>query len=244
MTSVFFDLVGTLIGARGSIGTQYAQVAARFGITAAPDALDRVFGQVLSRFPAFALPDPADPDLAARAKEAWRAIVGAVFEDAGYGFARRSASFGAYFEALFTHFATRDAWTAFPDVQPALDRLRRAGHRLGLISNFDSRVFPLLDQLGLAASFTSVTIPALAGAAKPQPAIFHHALAAHAVAPADAVYVGDSLTEDVIPARDAGMTAILIDRDGRGSATPGEVRVRSLEELDGLLKRAAARTRR
>jgi putative hydrolase of the HAD superfamily len=162
VVSVFFDLVGTLIKAQSSIGAQYAGVARRFGIEADPNALDRVFSAVLARSPTFALPDPAEPDLARREKQAWRAIVRMVFVEAGYGWVPRSASFSEYFEALFAHFATCDAWVLYPDVIPALEELRRAGHRIGLISNFDSRVFPLLDRLGLASTLTSVTIPALA----------------------------------------------------------------------------------
>ena len=49
--------------------------------------------------------------------------------------------------------------------------------------------------------------PIPGGAAKPDPAIFRHALAAHTITPADAVYVGDSVVEDILPARAAGMAA-------------------------------------
>jgi putative hydrolase of the HAD superfamily len=244
VASVFFDLVGTLIGARGSIGTQYAEVAGQFGIEADSRALDRVFPGVLSRFPTFALPDPADPDVAGREKQAWHVIVGTVFEEAGYGSMRGSASFSEYFEALFAHFATPDAWIIYPDVRPALEALRDAGHPLGLISNFDNRVFPLFDRLGLAAMFSSVTIPALAGAVKPDPRIFNHALRAHRIVAAEAAYVGDSIADDVLPARAAGMTAILIDRDGRSPAVAGVPRVHSLADLESLLRPAAARTPR
>jgi len=233
VTSVFFDLVGTLIEARGSIGTQYADVARRFGIKADAEALDRVLGTVLSRSPTFALPDPTEPDLASRERRAWRAIVGTAFAEAGYGEALASPSFREYFEALFAHFATRDAWMVYPDVIPALEELRRGGHRIGLISNFDNRVFPLLDRLGLA--FASVTIPALAGAAKPDPTIFRHALAVNGIAAGEALFVGDSVAEDILPARAAGLAVILIDRHGSSQAPEGVPRVPSLVELANLV---------
>lgn len=234
-TVIFFDLVNTLIRPRSSIGTQYAAIARGFGIDADPRALDRVFRRVLDGSTTFALPDSAGADLPRREKRAWRAIVEDIFRAATGAEAPRSTAFDDYFEALFNHFTTRDAWDLYRDVVPSLAGLKRAGHHVGLISNFDSRIFPLLDHLGLTLLFDSVTIPALAGAAKPDPAIFHHALAVHGAVAAEAVYVGDSMAEDVLPARSLGMEAILIDRGGRCPAVPGVPRIRSLARLSRLL---------
>ncbi len=230
---VFFDLVGTLIQARASIGTQYAALAARFGLDADGVAIDRVFPGVLARSRTYALRDPGGAELPDLEKRAWRGIVEAVFREAGFGGAVASPAFDVYFGRLFDHFATRDAWALYPDVVPALAGLRRAGKNLGLISNFDSRVFPLLDRLGIATALDSVTIPAIAGAAKPDPAIFRHALDAHGATAAEAAYVGDSTSDDLLPAQALGMAAILIDREGIGQAPPGVTRIRSLSELVG-----------
>jgi putative hydrolase of the HAD superfamily len=232
---VFFDVVGTLIRARSSIGAQYASIARRFGIHADARALDRVFSTVLAQAATYAFPDPAESDMTAREKRAWRAIVETVFAKAGFTDALGSASFDEYFEALFDHFATRDAWVVYPDVVQSLEELRIAGLRIGLISNFDSRIFSLLDRLGLASAFTTVTIPAVACAAKPDPLIFHYALAAQGISADEALYVGDSVAEDIIPARAAGLAAVLIDR-GRGHAhADGMIRIASLNGLCRLV---------
>ena len=53
------------------------------------------------------------------------------------------------------------------------------------------------------------------GRVKPHPTIFLAALDALAVAPAEAVMVGDSLEEDYEGARALGMRAILVDRENR-----------------------------
>ncbi len=232
---VFFDLVGTLIQARSSIGTQYAAFAARFGLEADAAAIDRVFPAVLARSRTFALHDPRGEELSTLERRAWREIVQAVFREAGLVEAANSPIFDEYFAGLFDHFATRDAWALYPDVTPALAALKRAGRGVGLISNFDSRVFPLLDRLGIAAALDSVTIPAIAGAAKPDAAIFRHALATHGAAPADAAYVGDSAFDDLLPAQALGMAAFLIDREGKRTAPPGVMRVGSLSDIPGRL---------
>ena len=227
----FFDLVGTLVRPRAAIGTQYAAIAARFVIDADAKALNRAFPGVLARSRPFALPGPGGADLLSLEKRAWRAIVEEVFREAGLATSTESPNFNAYFDHLFDHFATRAAWDLYPDVVPALAALKGAGLRVGLVSNFDSRVYPLLERLGIAAAFDSVTIPANAGAAKPDPAIFRRALGANNATAEEAAYVGDSVEHDLIPAKALGMAAILIDRSGRRRAPAGVRRIRSLAAL-------------
>ena len=62
--------------------------------------------------------------------------------------------------------------------------------------------------------FDSVTISSLAGSAKPAPQIFQHALDQHVVGPEEAVHVGDDLREDFEGATNAGLSGVLLDRDG------------------------------
>jgi FMN phosphatase YigB (HAD superfamily) len=89
---VFFDLVGTLIRARSSIGAQCAAIARRFGIHVDARALDRVFRTELAQAATYALPIRRS-DMTAREKRAWRAIVETVFAKAGFSDATGSASF-------------------------------------------------------------------------------------------------------------------------------------------------------
>jgi len=105
---------------------------------------------------------------------------------------------------------------------------------LGIISNFDSRLFVVLRGLGIAEYFQTVTISSLAHAAKPSGRIFTQALEKHAVEPEDAVHVGDSLDEDVKGAQQAGLTGILVEREP-GSATQDVQTIRTLQELSSLL---------
>ena len=101
----------------------------------------------------------------------------------------------------------------FEDVLPVLEELRRAGLRIAVVSNGirDLNAFVTHHRLDVDAIVDSRSH----GRVKPHPTIFQAALAALAVAPADAVMVGDSLEEDVEGARALGMRAILIDREDR-----------------------------
>jgi HAD superfamily hydrolase (TIGR01509 family) len=122
-----------------------------------------------------------------------------------------------------------------PGTREALDRLRAAGLRLGVVSNSDGRVEEALVAAGIRDRFDVVLDSALVGVEKPDPAIFRAALTTLGVAPNEVVYVGDLYDVDVVGARAAGIEAVLLVPD---AAAPGPEcrRVESLVALvDDLL---------
>jgi HAD superfamily hydrolase (TIGR01549 family) len=105
----------------------------------------------------------------------------------------------------------RHLWSAVAaDAVDALARLRRAGLRLGVVSNSDGRVEEALEAAGLRDFFDVVVDSTHAGVEKPDPTIFRAALDALGVAPAEALYVGDLYEVDVIGANAAGIPAVLL----------------------------------
>jgi putative hydrolase of the HAD superfamily len=110
-------------------------------------------------------------------------------------------------------------------VPRALDRLRRAGLRRVVVSNWDVSLHGVLCRTGLRRLLSGAITSAELGAGKPSPAPFRHALTLAGVPARDAVMVGNSVAEDVEGARAAGVEAILLVRDG---AAPGR------GELDGV----------
>jgi putative hydrolase of the HAD superfamily len=101
----------------------------------------------------------------------------------------------------------------FEDVLPVFEELRRAGLRIGVVSNGirDLTEFVAHHRLDVDAIVDSRSH----GRVKPHPTIFEATLVALGVAAEDAVMVGDSLEEDIEGARALGMRAILIDREER-----------------------------
>jgi putative hydrolase of the HAD superfamily len=136
-----------------------------------------------------------------------------------------------FFAALYQHFALPEAWRVFDDVLPALETLSARGHKLGVVSNWDERLRPLLGRLGLDRFFSEVIISCEVGAAKPDSRIFRAAAEKLAVAPGAILHVGDSLEADVLGARKAGWKAIELRRAGEEARerTPGVIS--SLREL-------------
>jgi putative hydrolase of the HAD superfamily len=148
----------------------------------------------------------------------WRRFVSAVFSELGGGdLPERLLS------ELVRHFQDGSKWKAFPEVFGVLERLRTAGYRLLIVSNWDSSLPLLLSDLGLAKYFDAVVVSALVGASKPSSQIFAQALQLAGVSAEAVLHVGDSRDEDYEGARAAGLHALLLDRSGRAGTTVDEV---------------------
>jgi len=209
-SAVFFDAGGTLIRPRASVGEIYAGLAREFGVVADAAELERGFRTAFAEAPPLAFPGVAAGELLAREQNWWRAIVRAAF--AAHWF----ADFEAYFRTVYAEFARAEVWEVYDDVFATLETLRARGITLGVISNFDQRLLPLLHDLRLEPYFASATFSSRAGFAKPDARIFAHALHRHGIAPAAALHIGDSEREDVAGARAAGLRALLVRSDGSG----------------------------
>jgi putative hydrolase of the HAD superfamily len=105
---------------------------------------------------------------------------------------------------------------AYPDVLPALSELREGGRRLVAVSNWDCSLPAVLERCGLGELLDGAVSSAVAGARKPDPAIFGPALELAGCGPDEALHVGDTPEEDVAGALAAGIRPLLIDRTGNG----------------------------
>ena len=240
--AVFFDLVGTLIRPRQPVGQQYAAVARRFGAEMDEVALEAAFHKAMREAPALEPAGTGRGDLQATAaaeRRWWEQLVRGVVGACGAPALERPAVFQEYFDELYEHFTTANAWVVYDDTPRALDGLAAAGIGAGLITNYDTRVYRVLDGLGLSSRLDPVTIPAVAGVSKPDGRIFAHALGQAGLAPAEALHVGDSLHDDYEGATAAGMAALLLDRDGRHRGAGGLRRIGRLGELFEAMRQGA-----
>jgi putative hydrolase of the HAD superfamily len=207
--AVFFDAAGTLFEAREPIGRTYAGVARQFGLDAREDAVDASFRHAFGAAPGLAFgPGHGHDELRRLEREWWRHRVGETFAPLG-----KFPDFDGYFDALFAHFADPGHWMADLEAAPVLQRLKNDGLKLGVISNFDFRLYRILEGLDLSRYFDSITISSEAGYAKPRREVYDAALARAGVAARDAMHVGDSEHLDFAPAAALGMAAVLVDRE-------------------------------
>lgn len=202
--AVLFDAVGTLIHLREPVGATYARLAGAGDAEALQDA----FVAALRRRAPMVFPDLSGDALRAAERRWWQEVVEATFAGAA------AALPAGAFERLWQHYAGAAAWQAAPGAHAVLDGLRRRGLKTGMVSNFDHRLPAVLTALDLAARLDVVVLPADAGAAKPDPRIFHLALARLNVAPHEALYIGDDAEDDIAGATAAGLRAIDATKDG------------------------------
>jgi putative hydrolase of the HAD superfamily len=226
---VFFDAAGTLFDARQPVGTTYARLAREFGLDASDAAVTAGFRRAFTNSPELAFgKGHSEAQLQSLERAWWKEVVARTFEGLG-DFPR----FDDFFEALFGFFADPTHWVVDPEASGALHRLKEQGLQLGVISNFDSRLYQILDALELKPHFDSITISSRAGCAKPRRELFEAALAKHGLRPGEALHVGDSVRLDFEAAAAVGMSAALLDAGLAGpvSIEDRRARIRSLAYL-------------
>jgi putative hydrolase of the HAD superfamily len=113
-------------------------------------------------------------------------------------------------EALEVFLGHRNRVEMYPDVRPALLRLRR-NYRLFALSNGNAD----LERCGIADLFDGHVTAAAAGAAKPDARIFAHLRRAAGALPLEILHVGDDPLADVVGATQAGMQAVWLNRGAR-----------------------------
>ncbi|HEY3311261.1 MAG TPA: HAD family hydrolase [Anaerolineales bacterium] len=97
------------------------------------------------------------------------------------------------------------------DLVETLKILKERGYILGVLSNRNDSFESYLAELGLR-EFFDVVIPAgEAGVYKPNPDVFHFMLEKANVTAEESIYVGDNYYADIVGARKAGMSAVLLD---------------------------------
>jgi putative hydrolase of the HAD superfamily len=215
--AITFDVGGTLMEPWPSVGHVYVKVAERHGVRGLQAE------QLTERF-ASAWKARKDFNYS---KSDWAEIVDATF----HGLSKSPPS-QTFFSELYNYFAQPESWRVFPDVLPTLDGLASEGMKLGVISNWDERLRPLLSELRLDRYFETIVVSCEVGFAKPSPVIFEIAAEKLCRAAGSILHVGDSPDLDADGARAAGFQSCLLRR-GNGSSLFGEI-----SELQQLLEEA------
>ncbi|KAL4425845.1 hypothetical protein ABPG75_009861 [Micractinium tetrahymenae] len=117
------------------------------------------------------------------------------------------------FEELYDYYARGSSYFVTPGAPESLRRIRAAGIRTAVVSNFDTRLWRILKELGISDLFDAVIISAEVHAEKPNPVIFEAACAALGLPPEQCVHVGDDRRNDLYGARDSGCFAWLWGQD-------------------------------
>jgi putative hydrolase of the HAD superfamily len=196
--AVTFDVGGTLIEPFPSVGHVYSEVAAQHGVRVSPEVLNERFAAAWKAKKNFG-----------HSMQDWSDLVDETFAELSSVPPSRT-----FFPQLYRAFSEAGAWHVFDDVFLCLERLRERGFRLAVISNWDERLVPLLEAIGLAKFFDATAVSIEVGEPKPGRRIFDFAQRELGIGAAHILHVGDAPVEDVNGARAAGFEALLLKRDG------------------------------
>jgi putative hydrolase of the HAD superfamily len=214
--AVTFDVGGTLITPWPSVGHIYAEVAAGRGYGGvSAELLNQRFSAVWKSFTNFE-----------HSRAQWAALVDATFFGVIDALPSRT-----FFGELYERFSEPTAWRIFDDVMPTLGALKSRGFKLGVISNWDERLRPLLRGLKLYDYFETMVISCEVGSPKPAFAVFDRATKQLATKPGAVLHVGDSLEMDFEGAQTAGFAAVWLDRKATSAGLKVVPSLRDLLEL-------------
>ena len=200
--AVLFDVDFTLAKPGPELGPEgYVRIGARHGLTLDPSRFDDARDAALvhlERHPDF------DHDDAI-----WFAFTERIVLGMG---GAQPASYDCAVE-ITKGWEQHENFELYEDVLPVMDELRRAGLKIGLVTNSsrDVDAFARHHALDVDATIGSLDH----GKTKPHASIFAALLDLLDVDAADAAMVGDTIADDIEGALALGMRAVLVDRYGR-----------------------------
>jgi FMN phosphatase YigB (HAD superfamily) len=209
LSAYLFDLDGTLHFSRPSGFTTFLEYVQDLGLTFTPEAERRTmrwqhqfWADRAALAEVFAMPPETG---------GWIEVTRRQLAMLGI-----TEPLGEHIRAIHNRFDTDYRPEAYvpPEVPETLAALRAQGYRLGLVSNRDEPLGEVAETLGLDGLFDFTLSAGEAGAWKPDPAIFVHALKLAGVPPASAAYVGDNYYADMVGSQGAGLLPILYDPTG------------------------------
>lgn len=115
---------------------------------------------------------------------------------------------------IFNEFSKKDYWLKYNNCDLFLSELKHTNkYKLGIISNFDERLFQILNNLNLTKYFDFICIPSNCnGAFKPNEEIFLQAFKLSGILNhSQMLHIGDDYELDFLGATKLGFKSLIID---------------------------------
>lgn len=191
--ALLLDAGGTLLQTVKPIEETYATIGSKYGVRASSGEIKQGFKK------AFAEPWPERLRYQGDGRPFWKHIV----------VQATGCASNDYFEELYNHFSRGDVWKLPTGSYEVLSHLKDAGVKLAVVSNYDNRLRPILEELNVAKLFNAIIISSEVGYEKPAPQIFEMALDQLGVDVTKAIHVGDDPRNDKMGADALGIDSWL-----------------------------------
>ena len=199
--AITFDFTGTLANPYPGVGAIYAEVLQAHGFEGPSLELGKRFYHVFQKH----TQAPREPITEVSEKALWKVIM----QETISPYCPES-HLDTVFDTLWLAFADARRWQLLPYAKEVLEFLNAHGYRIAILSNWDARLRPLIQDLGLGHLIPQIFISTEAGAAKPSVHFFQHVQEQLKLRPEQILHVGDSLYQDHQAARKAGWQSVLL----------------------------------
>lgn len=229
-----FDAVGTVLFPDPGVTQVYQRLGAKHNSSLGfVELKERI---TAARVSFFQVGQP-DPDVDLRSSDEiefglWKQLVREVFSEL--------PSVDELFGELWQHFARPENWQVYDDVLSCWDTLRTNNVKIGLVSNFDSRLIEICKTLPPFDSADFVFCSAQVGFRKPSPDFYYqveHQIRAELNlpqrTPIQIVMVGDDLQNDFVAPKKFGWSSVWLNRRAcKSTGAYGDLA--SLREINSL----------
>jgi len=239
---VTFDALYTIITPRLPVHIQYSQTFAPYLGVLDPHSLQRSFRL------AFGSLESEQPVYTKGSQAWWSEVIRRTALGADADPDALEASLPTIVSRLMTRFGSKEGYRVFDDAIPAVRRLREMNIMAAVISNSDSRLRTVLQDLDFPLPLNSVILSEEEGFEKPSPEIFLRAISLvsqraerqgrNPIKPEECLHVGDELESDYNGALAAGMKALLLQRSGldgeQAHKRPGQETITAVRTVKDL----------
>jgi len=227
---VLFDAVGTIIYPDPGVLSVYHQFGKQHGSQLSIEVITKRFSLLRRKLfqsemtgdstqhdlPQFEFPSSQQIE-----QQLWRDLVQQLFTDI--------SDSNSLFEQLWKHFANPGHWRVYEDVPCCWESLKEQGIGIAIASNFDRRLVPICNELGLNENNSRLFFSADLGFRKPDPR-FYRAIE-QSLPSEPLLMVGDDYINDYVAPRLCGWQSLQLVRQKKRRTTD------SIDSLSGLTER-------
>ncbi|MDD5417363.1 MAG: HAD family hydrolase [Candidatus Nanoarchaeia archaeon] len=125
----------------------------------------------------------------------------------------------------------------YTEVKEVLTQLNAAGYRLILFTEEESELLDdKIKQLNLGGYFSKLITSTNIGMMKAGEGAYQELIRKTGIKPSESIMVGDSISNDILPASEQGFMTILIDRKNEKQKGKADYEIRNLREIIQILE--------